>query len=389
MLNIAAGTTFDVRGGVWWVKYYQHGRPLRESTKSTDRRVAEWLLLKRNAAIEEGRTVRPQVNRCKVDALFDLVVTDYRVNKKRSLAETERRIRKHLTPFFGGRPAVGITSDLIVKFVEKRQAAGAANGEINRELAVLRRAYALGRKARKIDDAPSVDLLEENSTRKGFFERHEFETVVSHLTPELAAVLRFAYVTGWRVRSEVLTLEWRHVDWANRTLRLEMGETKNDEARVFKFTSELEEVLRTQDAYTRAVQREKGRIYPWVFHRRGKPIKDYYTAWRTACLNAGLGQRDPETKRIHAERIPHDFRRTAVRNLVNAGVPEKVAMQMTGHKTRSVFDHYHIVSPSDVERAAALLDAKLTADRAAHAAAHNLGTVAVFRDPVDIAAARK
>ena len=64
-------------------------------------------------------------------------------------------------------------------------------------------------------------------------------------------------------------------------------------------------------------------------------------------------------------------------------------MQMTGHKTRSVFDHYHIVSPSDVERAAALLDAKLTADRAAHAAAHNLGTVAVFRDPVDIAAARK
>jgi integrase len=377
------------RGGVWWVKYHQHGRVLRESTKSAKQGDAEKLLLKRNAAIEEGRTINLRVNRCKVDALLEMVVTDYKVNRKKSLPETERRIRKHLKPFFGGRLAISIESDLIVKFIEKRQAAGAANGEINRELAVLRRGYTLGRKAKRVDDAPCIEELEENSTRKGFFERAEFETVVSHLSPELRAVLRFAYVTGWRVNSEVLTLEWRHVDWTHRTVRLEMGETKNAEGRVFKFTSELEEVLRAQDAATRAVQRTEGRICPWVFHRNGRQIKDYYTAWRNACLAAGLGQRDPKTKRIKTSRIPHDFRRTAVRNLVNAGVPEKVAMQMTGHKTRSVFDHYHIVSPGDVERAAALLDAKLTADRAQHASGHNLGTVAVLRDPVDFAVARK
>ena len=377
------------RGAIWWVKYYQHGRPSRESSKSTDRRVAERLLLKRNAAIEEGRTINLKVNRCKIDELFEMVVTDYRVNKKKSLVETERRIRKHLLPFFGGRRASAVTSDLVMRFIALRQQANASNGEINRELAVIRRAYVLGRKAKKVDDAPPIEELTENNVRKGFFERGEFEAVARNLTPGLASLFRFAYVTGWRIRSEAMKLQWRHVDFSGRAVRLEVGETKNNDGRVFTFTSELEEVLRAQEAYTRAVQVKQGRICPWVFHRNGRPIRDCYTAWRNACLKVGLGTKDPKTKRIKAQRIPHDFRRTAVRNLVNAGVPEKVAMQMTGHKTRSVFDRYHIVSPGDVERAAALLDQRLTAERAAHASGHNSGTVAVLLDPVDTAAARK
>lgn len=81
---------------------------------------------------------------------------------------------------------------------------------------------------------------------------------------------------------------------------------------------------------------------------------------------------------ISCAEIPHDFRRTAVRNLVNAGVPERLAMQMTGHQTRSIFAHYHIVSPGDVERAAGLLDARLTAERERFASGHNLGTIAKF-----------
>ena len=84
-------------------------------------------------------------------------------------------------------------------------------------------------------------------------------------------------------------------------------------------------------------QIDSGSIIPWVFHRRGKPIKDFYGAWRLACKQAGVPQR-----------IPHDFRRTAVRNLERAGVPRSVAMKITGHKTEAVYRRYAIVSEADL-----------------------------------------
>jgi hypothetical protein len=113
-----------------------------------------------------------------------------------------------------------------------------------------------------------------------------------------------------------------------------------------------------------------------VFHRDGREIRDFYTAWDSACWKAGLGTKDPETgKVVTTERIPHDFRRTAVRNLVRAGVSEKTAMTMTGHKTRAVFDRYDIVNEEDLREAVQKLADRSTVTK-------QLQTARVTRLPV-------
>jgi integrase len=87
-------------------------------------------------------------------------------------------------------------------------------------------------------------------------------------------------------------------------------------------------------------------VIPWVFHRDGKPIKDYYGGWDRACRLAG-----------YPDRVAHNLRRTAVRNLERAGVPRSAAMKMTGHKTESVYRRYAIVDETMLRESAEKLAA--------------------------------
>ena len=87
-------------------------------------------------------------------------------------------------------------------------------------------------------------------------------------------------------------------------------------------------------------------IFPWVFHREGRRIRDFRVVWTRACEGAGC-----------PGRTPHDFRRTAVRNFEQRGISRSVAMKLTGHKTESVYRRYAIVSESDLMEAARRLDA--------------------------------
>jgi integrase len=148
------------------------------------------------------------------------------------------------------------------------------------------------------------------------------------------------------MQSEVLILERRQVDLDAGTLRLEPGTTKNDEARVVYLTPGLKSLLAAQVERVRALEHRLGRIIPHFFpylkgRHCGSYIRDFRNVWKTACLKAGC-----------PGMLRHDFRRTAVRNIVNVGVPERVAMTVTGHKTRSVFDRYRIVSPADLQEVA-------------------------------------
>jgi integrase len=137
-------------------------------------------------------------------------------------------------------------------------------------------------------------------------------------------VVAFAYITGWRIDSEVLPLEWRHVDFDAGEVRLDPGTTKNREGRTFPMTAQLRALLERQRTITDAVQRRASALCSRVFHRNGAPVRRFQGAFTAACREAGC-----------PGRLLHDLRRTAVRNLVRAGIPERVAMQMTGHETRA------------------------------------------------------
>jgi integrase len=144
-------------------------------------------------------------------------------------------------------------------------------------------------------------------------------------------VVTFAYVTGWRISSEVLPLQWRQVDLRVCEVRLDPGTTKNREGRVFYLTAELRQLLKDQRAAAEDLQRQKKMSVQHVFfhrtvtraglpgHRAGQAISEcgFYQAWRRARTAAGC----PGS-------IPRDFRRTAIRNMVRAGIPERVAMKL-------------------------------------------------------------
>ncbi len=146
-------------------------------------------------------------------------------------------------------------------------------------------------------------------------------------------------MTGWRVPSEILSLQWRQVDLKAGIVMLDPGTTKNKEGRTFPFgvVPELRQVLEAQRKATIKMESAKGIICPWVFHRNGRRIKDFRKAWADACETAGC-----------PGRIPHDLRRSAVRNLERAGVSRSVAMKLTGHKTEAVYRRYAIVSEADL-----------------------------------------
>jgi integrase len=336
------------RGPGRWILSFSlpSGERRRPTIRARTRADAERELRRREGDIAHGRPQFPQAETLTLRELLDLVTADYGNNERKSLAKVVHNVER-LVAFFGDCRATLITSAVVAQYVGHRKATGVANATINRELAVLRRAFTLAADGLiSKDHVPRLRLLREAAPRSGFFEQAQFEAVRRHLPAPLRPVVTFAYITGWRIRSEVLTLRWAQVDFAAETIRLDAGTTKNNEPRVFVMTPGLRAMLEEQKALTDALQRETERIVPWVFHRAGERIRSFRRVWLKACQAAGV-----------PGRIPHDFRRTAVRNLERAGVSRSVAMKMVGHKTESIYRRYAIVSEGDLREAAKKLAA--------------------------------
>jgi integrase len=255
---------------------------------------------------------------------------DYKLRGLRSTRAAAGRML-HLKKAFAGMRALDITPDRIREYQVLRRDEKASPATVNRETSHLGRAFRIAVKSGLLSVAPPFpNRLEESAPRQGFFEHAEYLAIRGKLAPAVYQdVLDFAYYSGWR-RGEIIGLTWREIDMAGSVIRLDPERSKTKTGRLLPMSQPLKEVLKRRVA-TRRLD------CVFVFHRDGESVVDWRKAWEAACKAAGL----------HGKRL-HDCRRTAARNLIRSGTPERVAMQLTGHKTRSVFDRYNIVSENDL-----------------------------------------
>jgi integrase len=362
------GCIYQVKNSAnWYVKYYFGGKYYVEASGSSDRKIAEKILKDRLAKKMLGRLV-PGAARITFEDMEQYILDDYKTNGKKSLDRVKISLA-NLREYFAGYRAESITTDKINYYKRERQAEGAANASINRDLSALKRMFNLAIQAGKLSHRPYVPMLREKNARSGFFEANDFLKLRDVLPSYLKPMVTFAYYTGWR-KAEILNLRWNQVDLQERIIRLNADQTKNGTGRLVAVEGELLGVLEAQWE-ARKVDQSPSQlttlICPFVFHNRGRPIKDFRSAWITGLTITKL-----------TGKIFHDLRRTAVRNMVRAGVPERVAMEISGHKTRSVFDRYNIVSEDDLREAATKTADRIRLQR-------NIGTVI----PIDKAKGRE
>ena len=350
------------RGNVYWIQFYNHGRQIREKTgikaadgdeqaaQKAEKKVAA-LLRKRIGAVENGIYHEPR--RLRYKDLRSTFFADYQTQERKSLRLSKDGNEPYLPEvnrldvFFSGWRITEIDADAIRKFTSTQKAKGLSNGSINRSISALRRMFHLAVKDSKLhlNDVPHFPMLKEARPRSGFFETKEYEALSRALPSYLRLPLALGFYTGMRL-GEVLGLKWDQVDFLDNVIHLRQGETKNEEGRTIPLIPQLRTLVLEQHA-------SRQQACPFVCYRldrKGNAVKieSFRKAWYRACVSVGLGTLEPElnpetgeprlmkprrmrwkpkAKMVYHGKLYHDLRRTGVRNLVRAGVSEKIAIR--------------------------------------------------------------
>lgn len=324
-----------LRGRIYWCAYYLRGKEYRESTGEDDETRARKFLqrrLKEVGADELGlhTFTTPNNRKLTIHDLLESLKADLDLRGKLSPQNKSGLARAEAD--FGQFRALSLTAEHIDAYIQRRLAEGERPATINRITQVIGQAYR--RKQKDLNYMPFVrHLSEAGNERKGFFSRQEFDRVYAKLLADLSDFALFGYLTGWR-KGEIASLRWQDVE--DGVIRLRGENAKNGEARSVVIAGELSALVERR----KQVRFANGVLTAPVFHRDGAPVAGFRKAWATGCKKAGV-----------SGRLFHDLRRTAVRNMVRSGVPQNVAMKISGHKTFSMFKRYDITNEEDLRLA--------------------------------------
>lgn len=331
----------------------RRGRNIRLKVSGT-RETAEKIL---NKLREEfySKTHRIRIDHDTTIAnLGEFVVDDYLANNYRDLRGAKQH-QKFWVGIDALRRADTIDPDQLVAWSHEWRAQGKSPARVNRHMSFLLRGFKIAVEREILETIPRWTPLQEAPPRSGTRTWQEFVAVRAALPAHARVPVSIEYWLGTR-SGETHSIEWPQVQFhhASQTveIRLKSIDVKTGEQRMVVLGGDLYEILKDWHAFTKAK-------YPTcrtVCQYRGKPLKCIKTAWATACVRVGLGHfLKPDGAEVGHRRYRgahvHDFRRTAVTRMEDAGVPRKVAMAISGHKTDSVYRRYHIVKKSDLVEA--------------------------------------
>jgi integrase len=366
------GSIYPRKGSnIWSYQIFVNGKRERGSTGCRNKREAEAFVRRKLAEYSVGLSA-PSSNKITVKVLMDDLLLRHRNDRNKSVGDDESRWKNHIQPFFGHLLATQVSSDLIERYINHRKSQTTRskrppeNGTINRELALLKAAFNYGAEKTppKVARTPYFRMLEERNVRKGFLKDAEYirladtsaKEETAKLRPWLRGMFESGWCYGWR-EDEIQSLRVHQFDPMARIILLEPGETKND---VPRQTPPMDETIYQLISACTAGKSSDD----FIFTRDdGEPIRDFRVAWWKACVEAGVGKfvckecgavvKGTKCQSCGGEKeykglLFHDLRRTGVRNMIRNGISEKVAMVISGHKTRSVFDRYNITNYDDL-----------------------------------------
>lgn len=319
--------SFYLRGQTYWIRYSWHGKEFRESAKTGDEKKAAKFLQRRLKTVGTPQFVEPKDQRYTLDDLLEKIRLHY-IRKQNRSFKNVTYCWPHIEAAFRFHRAIDIDKDVIEKYQTARLDAGAAPSTVNREVAYVK----LGIKLLGLR-VPTVEQLAEDNVREGFLRVPEFNSLLEEIAgPAVRDIIEFLYNSAWR-SNEPRAMQWHWLDLDTWTVTLPAEFSKNKKPRMLPLVGVLKEIIQ---------RRIKAREFacPYVFHRKGKPIKSFRKAFQAAAKAAGL-----------LGFVPHDMRRSAVRNFRKAGLSEGDGMKLSGHKTRAVYDRYNIVDDEDSREA--------------------------------------